>query len=148
MNAFGIPSGSHVLLDTVTLIYYLENHPRHGQRAESVLHAIETGEISACISTLALAELLVPLHAAGEDAQAQALTRQLAHFPNLHIHPMTIEMAVRASRLRARHRLRTPDAIHAATALEHGASGIITNDSDFRCLRDEGLQVWLFDEKA
>jgi len=64
-----------------TLIYYLENHPRHGQCAEAVLHAIETGEISACISTLALAELLVPLHAAGEDAQAQALTHQLAHFP-------------------------------------------------------------------
>jgi len=33
-----------------------------------------------------------------------------------------------ATELRARHRLRTPDALHLATALSHGCQSLITND--------------------
>ena len=35
---------------------------------------------------------------------------------------------VLATELRARHRLRTPDALHLATALRHGCTSLITND--------------------
>jgi len=45
----------------------------------------------------------------------------------------------RAAQLRAATNLKTPDAIHAATALEHGCTLFVTNDSTFR--RVPGLPV-------
>lgn len=41
---------------------------------------------------------------------------------------------VLATELRARHRLRTPDALHLATALRHGCTTLITNDLRVHCL--------------
>jgi len=51
-----------------------------------------------------------------------------------------------AARIRAEWRLRTPDAIHAATALRAGASLFLTNDTDFR--KVPGLNVVLLGEVA
>jgi predicted nucleic acid-binding protein len=53
---------------------------------------------------------------------------------------------VEASRLRALYGLRTPDAIHAATALRSSADGILSNDKRLSRLTAEGLQLWLFDD--
>ncbi len=54
---------------------------------------------------------------------------------------LSAEMGMEAARLRAQHGLRTPDAIHAATALAGQADGILTNDRALTCLEAEGLQV-------
>ncbi len=92
---------------------------------------IEEGRLQAVMSTLVLTELLVPLHAAGQKQQAEELKRRLCTFPNLSVMTMTAKIASTAARLRPLHGLRTPDAIHAATALETSAEAIITNDRDF-----------------
>jgi predicted nucleic acid-binding protein len=42
-----------------------------------------------------------------------------------------LEIADRAARIRALHRLRSPDALQAATAVHAGATGLITNDPIF-----------------
>ena len=49
-----------------------------------------------------------------------------------------------AARLRAASRLRTPDAIHAATARRAGCSLFVTNDADFR--RVDDLPVTVLDD--
>ena len=49
-----------------------------------------------------------------------------------------------AARLRAAAGLTTPDAIHAATALQAGCSLFVTNDTDFR--RVDGLPVAVLDD--
>lgn len=71
--------------------------------------------------------------------------RILSNFPNLKIIPLTIDISIAAARLRAIHGLRTPDAIHIATALESKSSGIITNDKDFKKIASPNFGVWLFD---
>lgn len=48
------------------------------------------------------------------------------------------------ARFRAEYSLRTPDAIQAATALNGGASGFVSNDPAFR--RIEGLEVTILDD--
>lgn len=51
-------------------------------------------------------------------------------------------VAERATQLRAEHNLKTPDAIHLASALIHGATLLITTDNDFaRCRNLAGLTV-------
>jgi predicted nucleic acid-binding protein len=48
--------------------------------------------------------------------------------------------------LRANHNLKTPDAIHAATALAAGCVLFVTNDAGFRCV--PGLPVAVLSEVA
>jgi len=144
MNA-AIPANSRVLLDTVTLIYYLEGNPRHGAAAEELLRRIEAGEITGIVSSLVFTELLAPLYRAGEERMAQGLIDRLRSFRNLDVIDVNPPIAARAAQLRAIHGLRTPDAIHAATALQSEATGILSNDKGFRRLENE-LTVWLFDD--
>ena len=57
----------------------------------------------------------------------------------LQLHPINAAILKGAARLRAATRLKTPDAIHAATALAAGCSQLLANDDSFR--RIESLQV-------
>ena len=146
MSAPAIKDGKTVLLDTVALIYFLEAHERYGPVAESVLRRIERRKLKGIISSLVFAELLVPLYRVGNDKAAAGLFSQVADFTNLTVHELDAETAAMAAKLRAEHGLRTPDAIHAATALMTEADGILTNDRQLRRLDGDGLTIWLFDD--
>lgn len=141
-----IPRGSRILLDTVALIYFLESHPRYSKTAEAVFRRMESGEIHGVISSLVLTELLVPLYRAGDERAAIGLTNQLLNFANLGVIEVSAEVAVEAARIRARHGLRTPDAIHCTTAVVSEASAILTNDKQWRVLKKDGIDVRLFDD--
>jgi predicted nucleic acid-binding protein len=58
--------------------------------------------------------------------------------------PLDSATADHATRLRAQYNLKTPDAIHMATAVQHNASLLITTDHDFvRCRGLPGLTIEL-----
>jgi predicted nucleic acid-binding protein len=56
----------------------------------------------------------------------------LSTYPNLEWIAPNLEIADMAARLRAAHRMRTPDALLSATAVYAQVSGLITNDSVFQ----------------
>ncbi len=143
-----IPDGSRVLLDTVTLIYFLERNARYAGRAEAVFRRIEAGRLQGVIANLVFSELLAPLYRRGDTRAAAGLANRLLHFKNLEVVALTTGISMEAARLRADHGLRTPDAIHAATAISAQASGILTNDKRLKALSREGLRVWLFDDPS
>jgi len=140
-----LPSGKLYALDTVTLIYFLEKHPSYYSTAKTIFKRIEAGDFSAIISSLVFAELLVPAFRSGETQRAAEIVRILTHFPNLKVIPLSTAISIAAAQLRATHKLRTPDAIHAATALESGAHGLITNDKEIRKIATKNFGIWLFD---
>ena len=140
-----IPNGSKVLLDTVALIYFLEENERYSKLAEKIFGRIESGELQGVLANLAFAELLVPLYRSGDPRAAAGLANRIFNFRNLEVVTLTTEISIEAARLRAEYSLRTPDAIHAATAIITQASGILTNDKRLAVLTSEGLSVWLFD---
>jgi len=131
-------------LDTVTFIYFLERHPIHFVTVKKLFRLIETGELTAVMSSLVFAELLVPAYKAGDIRRVQTLVRLLTNFPNMQIIMLSPEISVEAAHLRALYNMRTPDAIHAATALNVKADAIITNDKDFLRLA-EIIDIRLFD---
>jgi len=138
--------GSRVLLDTMALIYFLERHPRYGVIARRIFQRIEAGEITALVSSLIFAELLVPLYRRGDLQSVRGLQNRLRNFRHLRVQDLTADISAEAARLRAQYGLRTPDAIHGATALAGGADGILTNDTGLTRLRAENLGIWRFDE--
>ena len=140
-----IPNGSRILLDTVALICFLEPNGQYSEKAEAIFTRIESGELQGLIANLVFAELLVPLYRSGNAQAAVGLSNRLVNFRNMEVVALTKEISVEAARLRADHGLRTPDAIHGATAIITQATGILTNDKRLKALTDEGLSVWLFD---
>jgi uncharacterized protein len=128
----------------VALIYFLEKHPVHYQTVKRLFTSIEANRFPGIIASLVFAELLVPAYRAGEVKQAEQLAHTLSNFPNLEIIPLTAEIACEAARPRARYRIRTPDAIHVATALAGGAGGLVTNDLELARIEPE-LRIWLLE---
>jgi len=138
-----ITQGTKIALDTVTFIYFLERHPVHFVTVKELFGRIETAELTAVMSSLLFAELLVPAYRAGDSKRVQTMVRLLTNFPNMRIIPLSPEISVEAARLRAVYNMRTPDAIHAATALKENADAIITNDKGFQRLAED-IAIWLF----
>jgi predicted nucleic acid-binding protein len=55
----------------------------------------------------------------------------------LNVLPVTRDVLMKAAQLRAANpSLKLPDAIHAATALQHGCTTFVTNDSRFTALAE------------
>jgi len=84
-----------------------------------------------CYSVITRAELF-----AGHDAQEAVVDTLLAPFGEL---PVERSIAERAGRLRRDYGMRMPDALIAATALEHGLSLMTRNKKDFQGIR--GLKL-------
>jgi predicted nucleic acid-binding protein len=78
-----------------------------------------------------MTELLVQPYRVADQQQADEFYVLLSTYPNLAWIAPNLEIADRAAKLRALHGLRTPDALHAATALHAGATGFVTNDPTF-----------------
>jgi predicted nucleic acid-binding protein len=142
LNWRSIPDGAHIALDTVVLIYFLERHPQHFPLARELFTRIEESRLSAVVSSLVLTELLVPAYRENQVQSAERLIAILQGFPHLKIVPLSSDIAARVARLRARYGLRTPDAIHVATALHEQCAGLVTNDHALLRLQLE-LPVWL-----
>ena len=140
-----IPKGSLVLLDSIALIYFLEINARYSKTAEEIFGRIESGELQGVMANLVFAELLVPLYRSANSQAATGLANRLINFRNLEVVTLTTEISMEAARLRAEYGLRTPDAIHGATAIITQASGILTNNKQLNLLAREGLSIWLFD---
>ncbi len=131
-------------LDTSIFIYHLEDHPRYAPVTETIFHSLEEGRNRGITSFLTLMEILVKPKAEELLEVARDYEYYLTTFPNLTLFPFDLEIARKASDLRAASRIKTPDAIQLATALHHGATGFLTNDRMFE--KVTGLEIAVLDK--
>ncbi len=131
MGELTLPESSIVYVDTQILIYSVEKHPAYWSLLRPMWLKSATGDIQIISSELALLETLVaPLR----DADSVLVTayETLLLSTEMQLMPMTRAILREAAQLRAQTNLKTPDAIHAATAIAHGCSIFLTNDNGFR----------------
>ena len=112
-----------VYLDTCIIIYLLEDHPQFGSIVRNAFATAENRQFY--ISPLVELECLVlPLRTANTD-----LIQRYENFCQqqiiLNIEPSIYRLA---ADLRSRHRLKTPDALHLATAYHYNCTEFWTND--------------------
>jgi predicted nucleic acid-binding protein len=112
-----------IYLDSCLVIYALEDPKGRGRTVRQML--AERADEEFAISPLVILECLVGVIQAG-DARRRTLHEQyLSTFAMLPISP---EVGAKAAELRAGFALKTPDALHLATALKSGCSALWTND--------------------
>ena len=120
-----------VAVDTNIFIYHLEGNSRYLPLTDAIFAALERQSLTAITSTITMTELLVPAYRTKDEERVDEFYVLLSRYPNLEWIAPTLEIADLAAELRALHRLRTPDALQAATAVREGATGFITNDPVF-----------------
>lgn len=130
--------------DTAPFIYFIERHPAYIAVMREILRRVDTGIIAGYSSTITLAEVLTLPYQAQDTLLAHRYHSLLLHSRNFMIVPVDAAIAVTAAELRARYRLRTPDALQLATAKEVGCDAFLTNDHALKRVRD--IPVLLLDE--
>ena len=134
-----LPGKGRILVDSAPIIYFLEDHAELVARYAPIFERAESDDYEIVISTVTLAEVLTGPLRAGDENLAEKYRSALLATAGQFV-ALSPAIAVRAARIRARSRLRLPDAVQMATALETACTALVTHDRDFWSPQLEGLQ--------
>jgi predicted nucleic acid-binding protein len=132
----GLSEGATVLVDTAPWIYLLEDHAEFAPRFVGLFEAADRGQIQLALCTVTLAEVLTGPFKAGQTALAKRYETALGAYQ---VVPLSAAVASLAAQLRVQYRLKLPDAVQLASALQIGAAALVTHDRDFSAV--QGLPV-------
>jgi predicted nucleic acid-binding protein len=128
--------GDRIYLDTNIWIYALEGYSKFRPELTLLFEQMQAGSLTGVTSELTLAELLIkPCRDQNLEQQAR-YKKVIANRKNFFIVPVLRDLLIDAAAIRARTRLKLPDAIHAATALRANCTTLLTNDSQIKKLTD------------
>lgn len=116
MGSLTVPPAGLVYLDTNPIIYSVEKHPVYWPLLKPLWQVAKAKSIELACSDLVLMETLVGPLKSGDAALALAY-EQLFQQAQTRLLPLSHAVLRAAAQLRASTKLRTPDALHAATAL-------------------------------
>ena len=136
LDAEALPPGALLLVDSAPIIYTLEAHPKFAARYKPLFARHAAGELSLAVTTITIAEVLTGPLGTGEEALARRYRTVLESWQ---VVDLTADIAETAARLRAKYKLKLPDAIQLASALSVNADALVTHDRDFASV--SGLRV-------
>jgi len=144
MGQLNLPDLAQIYIDTVVLIYAVEQAPVYGSLLTALWTKLQSGNLEVFTSELILMEVLViPMR--NSDTFLIDAYEQLLQLPQIQLIPINQLILREAARLRAViPSLRTPDAIHVATAMTSKCSYFLTNDQKLRIVPD--LPIVILDE--
>lgn len=138
MGQLNLSDSSLIYIDTAVVIYSLEKFPGYFQLLEPLWRRLQAGTIQIITSELTLLEALVmPIRQANTDLIQRY--EALLFSPEISLVPVSQDILRTAANLRATTNLKTPDAIHATTALSVSCNLFLTNDCGLRTVL--GLSV-------
>ncbi len=131
MDVGDLPPRGRIVVDSAPIIYLLEDHAEFAPRYAPLFEGAEAQHYELVISTVTLVEVLTGPLRAGDSALAETYRAALTSPPTWRVVDLNPSIAHRAAQIRARSRLRLPDAVQMATALETSSIALVTHDRDF-----------------
>jgi predicted nucleic acid-binding protein len=119
-------------LDSVLFIYFVEANAAFLPRVDPIFAAVEHGQLVGITSVVTLCETLTVPFRDGDGHLVNRYRDFVAKSEGIAVHNVNEDISIIAARLRAAHKLRTPDAIQVATAIVSGCDAFITNDKDLK----------------
>ncbi len=123
-----ISTYNNLMLDTNTIIYFLDGVSEFVDLLAPLFEMIELGQIKANVSVISEAELLVKPYRDNIQDALEVIKFFLDEFPNLKVIPVSREIADQAAKIRADLGIKLPDAIILATALQNQCDLLLGND--------------------
>lgn len=144
MGQLSLPDSAKIYIDTVIVIYTIEVNPNYWQLLQPLWQKFQSGQIELITSELTLMESLVVPFRQGNTNLIDTYD-QLLLSSGIQLIPINQTIIREAAQLRgSTTSLRTPDAIHVATAMISGCSQFLTNDQRLRAV--PGLPILILDE--
>ena len=137
-------AGQTAALDSAPLIYFIEDHPLYSVKLAELFEAAESGSVHLVTSTVTIAEVLVHPFRSNRQELVQAYRDILLGSSGITTIAVSPEVAELAAKMRAEHQIRTPDALHLATALLAQALVFVTNDRELPKI--SGLEFLLLED--
>jgi len=109
-----------------------------------IFRRVDEGNPQIVTSVITLTEILVLPIETGNQAYELAYREMLLNTESIRLERVSVAIAEQAAHLRARYNLRTPDALHIATAITAGCDAFLTNDRALR--RADVIRVLVLDE--
>jgi predicted nucleic acid-binding protein len=125
-------SGKRVYLDTNIFIYLIEGNATFQPIIEALGTALSDGDFSAFSSHITLTEILPPLVKRGEEDMIAGTIELMTQSGLVSLAPADTDVCIQAGFLRGELGMKTPDALHVATAVYQGCDIFLTNDAGIR----------------
>ncbi|MEH2149422.1 type II toxin-antitoxin system VapC family toxin [Nostoc sp.] len=143
MGQLILPTSGSIYIDTSVAIYTIEGNPDYYSLLQPLWSKFYAEELKIISSELILMEVLVvPLRNGNNSLVADY--EELLLSSQVQLIPISQSILRQSANLRATSNLKTPDAIHAATALSVNSNQFITNDKGFRNV--PGLPIVILSE--
>lgn len=132
-----------VAFDSLCFIYHFEANPKYGPFVQKIFSLVAGGKMSAFTSVISVAETLsVSLLPNKPEARVYYKERFL-EMKNLKLVDVDLAVAEQAAVIRSNYKLKLGDAIQLATALKTNAQIFITNDKQFKHIKE--IKVMILD---
>jgi len=123
-------------MDTAPFIYFFEEHPLYIEKLNNLFNSVYTMGIPLITSIVTYIEVLTHPEKTGAKKLAAKYRDSLTNSELVSIYPLNLQVADMTVNFRVKYGLKTPDAIQLATAVVCGADYIITNDREWKRVRD------------
>lgn len=124
--------GHHVYFDTNILIYILEGNQQFERQIGELKTLIENRECNISTSDLVFTEVLPPLVRQGDKHRIQYAVELLNESNAFNLIPLSQSICIQAGFLRGQLAIKTPDALHIASAMEQQCDIFLTNDKGIK----------------
>jgi predicted nucleic acid-binding protein len=131
-----LEAGQKIALDTNLFIYLIEKNSNYFSTVKSLFDRIQKGQLIGVTSSLIYTEVLSNPLKEGNTTIADKYNILLATFPNLIIKDVDKDIAIISAKLRAKYKIKTPDAIFIATGIAENANTFITNDDQLKNIEE------------
>jgi predicted nucleic acid-binding protein len=143
MGRLDLQDGAIVYVDSAIFIYTLQSDPRYFSILNPFWEKFQSRKIQVVTSELTLMEILVQPFKLADSKRIEGYERFLTE-SSIQLMPISRQILKEAAQLRSIKRIKTPDAIHASTAINYGCTIFFTNDRGFQ--NTPGLQVVILDQ--
>ena len=131
-------------VETAPFIYYTEQRAGYVEKMRSIFTDVHMGRVHVITSVVTLVETLMKPLKENDPTLVRRYREMFYRTQHMTLVPISAVVAESAADLRARYNLRTPDALHVATAIEAGCDAFLTNDTDITCVSE--IAVLLLDD--
>ncbi len=133
--------GQVIALDTSVFIYHLEKRAPFEAIVSKLLSSIESGDSFGVFASIGVLELLVRPKKLGQASLVREYKELIATFPHLFLINLDEAIIEKSAELRAHYGIKTPDAIHIATAIVSGANFFVTNDRRLKKVKEMKIKL-------
>lgn len=119
---------SQLYIETAPFIYYTESRAGYVVKMREILAYMRHGQLQVITAAVTLTEALMKPLQNNDQNLVTLYHTMFYHTTGVSVVSINATIGEAAAHLRAQYGIRTPDALHLATAIETGCDAFLTND--------------------